>query len=263
MIMRVELACDSGSWTRKNGMTGRLGAPTCMRLMLLFLLAGPMVAASHRFSSGENRTHLIELYSSEGCSSCPPAEAWLNGLRDAPGLWRDFVPVAFHVDYWDRLGWPDRLARREYTARQQAYARQWGSNTVYTPGFVLDGVDWRKKSERLPPPASAGKAGDLSVERGDDGVCRVKFDATGDYEVHVALLGGGISSVVRAGENAGHTLHHDFVVLGLKTARLQDGAAELKLPTAPSEGLTARALAVWITRPGELVPRQATGGWLD
>ncbi len=231
--------------------------------LLLCLLAVPLSAAPRHFTSGEDRTHLLELYTSEGCSSCPPAEAWFGGLRDAPGLWRDFVPVAFHVVYWDRLGWPDRFASKEFTARQYAYASQGSNNSVYTPGFVLDGVEWRKSGGLRPPAAAAQKTGRLAVEYADDGTCRVSFDAVGDYEVQVALLGGGIVSAVRGGENKGRTLHHEFVALVLKTARLEAGAAKVMLPVASRESGARTALAVWVTRRGELTPLQATGGWLD
>ena len=238
-----------------------------MRLPALLLLASlttlAVSAAPRQFASGESRTHLVELYTSEGCSSCPPAEAWLGDLRTAPGLWRDFVPVAFHVVYWDNLGWRDRFASKECTARQYAYSSQWSSDTVYTPGFVLDGAEWRKPSGQHPPPSSAEKAGILSAEYADDGVCRVKYTAAGDYEVHVALLGGGISSAVKAGENEGRQLRHEFVALALKSAPLKAGAAEVMLPSAKRDGVTRAALAVWVTRRGELTPLQATGGWLD
>lgn len=233
-----------------------------MRLFLLLaLLAVPLVAAPRRFTSGGTRTHLLELYTSEGCSSCPPAEAWLGGLRDEPGLWRDFVPVALHVMYWDRLGWRDRFARKEFTARQYAYAAAWGANTVYTPGFVLDGAEWRRTTR--PPTASTEGAGLLSVDYADDGTCRVRFAAPGDHEVTLVLLGGGIVSAVRAGENDGRTLHHEFVAIALRSARLTDGTAEVKLPVEAGRGVTRRALAAWVTRRGELAPVQATGGWLD
>lgn len=233
---------------------------TCLLFAVAYVGAG---AAPLKFSSGENRTHLLELYSSEGCSSCPPAEKWLGELRAEPGLWRDFVPVAFHVIYWDRLGWADRFARKEFTARQYAYASRWSSDSVYTPGFVLDGAEWRKNSGQHPPPVSAEKAGILSVEYTDSGECRVNFTAPGDYEVQVALLGGGIVSRVRGGENEGRTLRHEFVALALKTARLEAGAAQVMLPAAARDGVSRTALAVWVTRRGELTPLQATGGWLD
>ena len=235
---------------------------TMHRIILFCLLAAAAAAQPVRFSSGENRTHLIELYTSEGCSSCPPAEQWLGGLREAPGLWRDFVPVAFHVVYWDHLGWRDRFASKEYTARQYAYSSQWGSDTVYTPGFVLDGAEWRRLLGRDAPGASAEKAGRLAVEYAADGICRVSYVVPGDFEVHVALLGGGIVSAVRAGENSGRTLRHEFVALALKTARLEAGAADLNLPKPAVAGVTRHALSVWVTRRGELTPQQATGGWL-
>lgn len=231
-------------------------------LLFAVSLAGA-VAAPLKFSSGENRTHLLELYTSEGCSSCPPAEAWFGGLREEPGLWRDFVPVAFHVVYWDRLGWRDRFASKDFTARQYAYASQWSSDSVYTPGLVLDGGEWRENSGQHLPPASTEKAGVLSVEYADNGTCRVKFASMGDYEAHVALLGGGIVSHVRSGENKGRTLRHEFVALALTTARLEAGAAQVMLPSTAREGVTRVALAVWVTRRGELTPVQATGGWLD
>src|SRR3954469_11090424 len=96
-------------------------------------------AAEVTFESGPQRTHLLELYTSEGCSSCPPAETWFSKLKDQPRLWRDFVPVAFHVDYWDRLGWRDPFAAKTWTARQYAYSTTWKNGSVYTPGFVLNG----------------------------------------------------------------------------------------------------------------------------
>src|SRR5258708_40149645 len=95
------------------------------------------------FQSSETQTALLELYTSEGCSSCPPAETWLSRLKESPGLWKDFVPVAFHVDYWDRLGWRDPFADRGFSDRQSAYAELWHSENVYTPEFVLNGKDWR------------------------------------------------------------------------------------------------------------------------
>src|SRR6478609_8524746 len=115
-----------------------------MRLILLcILLGGPLAAAARHLESGTTQTTLLELYSSEGCSSCPPAEAWMASLRDAPGLWRDFVPVVFHVAYWDRLGWRDRFASEQFTQRQYAYAARWRSDSVYTPEFVANGEQWR------------------------------------------------------------------------------------------------------------------------
>jgi len=90
------------------------------------------------FQSSGNKTALLELFTSEGCSSCPPAETWLSGLKSAPGLWKEFVPVSFHVDYWDHLGWKDAWGTKAFSDRQRAYARNWQTDSIYTPGFVLD-----------------------------------------------------------------------------------------------------------------------------
>lgn len=240
----------------------RVATHIAMRFLLwLGLLAAPLGAAPMQWVSGENRTHLLELFSSEGCSSCPPAEAWLGGLRAAPGLWRDFVPVAFPVTYWDRLGWPDRFAKQEFTERQYAHARAWRSNAVYTPAFVLDGAEWRATGG--PPAAASEQAGVLDVEYERGGVMRVRFARSGDHEVHVVWLGGGIVSPVRAGENRGRTLTHEFVALSLRSAPLRDGRAELTLLVPVVTGVTRLALVVWITRAGSLTPLQATGGWVE
>jgi hypothetical protein len=233
-----------------------------MRLISVLCLAVvPMAAASRHFESGDRRVRVLELYTSEGCSSCPPAEAWIAGLRDAPGLWRDFVPVVFHVAYWDRLGWRDRFASPQFTARQYAYADHGRSQGVYTPGFVLDGAEWRPQTR--PPAASGESASPLTVEYTDDGQCRVQFAATGDYEVSGALLGGGIVSAIGAGENTGRTLHHEFVALRVESAPLVNGTAVLALPLAARSEATRQGLAVWVTRRGDQAPLQATGGWVD
>src|SRR5947207_14709116 len=91
--------------------------------LILFTLAFAFAAqaADRAFESGPQRVHLIELFTSQGCSSCPPAEAWLSKLKTEPRLWKDFVPLAFHVDYWDRLGWRDPFASKEWTARRYQY----------------------------------------------------------------------------------------------------------------------------------------------
>ncbi|MDE2275535.1 MAG: DUF1223 domain-containing protein, partial [Burkholderiales bacterium] len=96
-------------------------------------------APACRATSGPMPPAVVELYTSEGCSACPPAERWLSSLTGRPGV----IALAFHVDYWDRLGWADRFASPENTARQHAWARQAGNGTVYTPQVLLNGQDWR------------------------------------------------------------------------------------------------------------------------
>src|SRR5712691_12958707 len=115
-------------------------------LVVIFVANLNAQNTSLTFQSAREQTALIELYTSEGCSSCPSAETWLSRLKESPGLWKDFVPLAFHVDYWDYLGWRDPFAAKEWTARQYEYSANWKSESVYTPGFVVDGRESQARS---------------------------------------------------------------------------------------------------------------------
>jgi len=144
------------------------------------------------FESPERQTALLELFSSEGCSSCPPAESWLSQLKQKPELWSDFVPVAFHVDYWDYLGWRDKWASQQFSDRQRDYAQAWGSDSAYTPGFVLNGKEWRSWfGLRNVPTGSQTKVGVLRIVSEDANHWSVSFvpssAGASNYEVHAAL----------------------------------------------------------------------------
>src|SRR5437763_12029180 len=121
------------------------------------------------FESSETQTSLIELFTSEGCSSCPPAEKWLSAFKSNPDLWKKTVPVAFHVDYWNHLGWRDRFSKPEFTSRQRRYAAAWGGDSVYTPGFVVNGKEWRGWFGGNVTPITSTKVGVLRVAVRDDG----------------------------------------------------------------------------------------------
>ncbi len=93
--------------------------------------------------SAATRVAVLELYTSEGCSSCPPADRWVSSLP-AKGFTPDrVIPLAFHVDYWDELGWPDRMAKAQYSARQRMQAGRHRASVVYTPQVLLNGADYR------------------------------------------------------------------------------------------------------------------------
>jgi hypothetical protein len=219
------------------------------------------------FRSGPAQTALVELYSSEGCSSCPPAEAWLNRLGALPGLWSAFVPVALHVNYWDRLGWRDPWASAEFTDRQRAYARAWRSDSVYTPAVVLNGQEWRAWSGRQAIPRATTNPGVLTARSSDGIRWEIEFAPTntlGPLAASVALLSRGLESDVRAGENQGRRLRHDFVAVALvsvplvKSGNIFRGEAVLSRERAPHGGSVA--LAAWVTTAGEIAPLQAVGG---
>ena len=245
--------------------------PSTLCLALLLSLSAPVLsAAEFSVRSGPRQAALLELFSSEGCSSCPPAEAWLAGLETNPQLWKGLVPVAFHVDYWDRLGWRDRLADGAFTARQHAYAAKWQSRSVYTPGFVWNGREWKGwfSGGRLPEP-SATATGELVATTAGERRWSVTWQpAPGTAaagEVTVALLGCDLASDVRAGENRGRRLQHSFVVLALASApaRAQAGrfGADVALP-APRVEAGRQAVAAWVTASDGFTVLQAAGGWL-
>ena len=111
-------------------------------VIFLLMISGGLTKAQ-TFESGNKPVSLIELYTSQGCSSCPPADRWLSSLNDDENLWSKFVPMAFHVDYWDYIGWKDPFASKEYSQRQRRYAGEYGESTVYTPGVRKNGAEWR------------------------------------------------------------------------------------------------------------------------
>jgi len=221
-------------------------------------LAGEVV-----FESKPARTHLIELYTSEGCSSCLPAEEWMSGLKNQPRLWQDIVPVAFHVDYWDHLGWKDPFASKIWTERQADYSVRWKGESVYTPAFALDGKEWHYG--KLPVSATEAPGVLKIVINGDRVTATFKAsNGEGRHDIHAARLGFSLMADVTAGENNGRKLMHDFVVLGLTNETMKAGAKELRLP-APSTTSTIdrrTAIAVWVTQAGQMEPIQAVGGWL-
>jgi len=229
---------------------------------ILFAITLVSARAETVIHSGPAKVSLLELYTSEGCSSCPPAESWLSRLNSDSRLWKEIVPVAFHVDYWDNLGWKDRFAKREYTSRQQSYTISWGTSSVYTPGFVLDGQEWKGWFAGDPLPDPVGRAvGTLDI-RVDNGTAKISFSGNSEekvVEVHAVPLAMNVSSEIRAGENRGRKLAHSFVALDLITFRLtgREGTFSGEFPFNEPEAV---ALAVWVTPAGSLKPLQAAGG---
>jgi len=237
-------------------------------MLLMFMSTLLFGAEEQTFSSGPQTVPLLELFSSEGCSSCPPAEAWLNELENQKGLWTSFVPVAFHVDYWDRLGWKDPFARAAFTERQKSYSSLWQSQSIYTPNMVWNGKDWRDwgRAGSLPDPV-ASKPGILKAIRAKDGSVRILFAPAEKWNggiARVALLGSGLKSDIKRGENSGRVLQHGFVALDYRSAVMQlnqEGMWEAVVPKL--EGAAPKlALAVWVESAGLQIPVQAGGGWL-
>jgi hypothetical protein len=174
------------------------------------------------------------------------------------------VPVAFHVDYWDHLGWRDPFGSKIWTERQADYSVRWKKESVYTPAFALDGKEWQYGKL---PEAATETPGILKIAIDGERVTTT-FQASpggpGRYDIHVARLGFSLMADVTAGENSGRKMSHDFVVLGLTNETMKGGAKELRLapPSIKSTTDPRTAIAAWITSAGQIEPIQAVGGWL-
>ncbi len=229
----------------------------------------PLTAsASQLFEQSGSVPQLIELYTSEGCSSCPPADRSLRLLLNDPKLWAERLPVAFHVDYWDYIGWKDPYAQPQFNERQYALKRSGAIESIYTPGWVVDGKEWKGffLGQAFPTPPSR-QGGTLKVEVNDDRQVIVSYqddpNTTGSESItaHLVLLSFNQISEVTSGENSGKKLAHDFVASQALKSVKPIPEWHFSLPhTTPS---TQKAMVVWLTSSNDPQPLQATGGWLE
>ena len=235
-----------------------------LRLLCLVMLvfAGSAHGAEIRLDSGARQVTLLELYTSQGCSSCSPAERWLNEYINRGELWTGVVPVALHVDYWDYIGWKDPFATREHGERQRDYARAGRTRTVYTPGFFVNGRDWRGWTMRVNPRSSDRQPGNLSATIADTRLKAAFPAAETPMDLHVAILGFGIETDVTRGENSNRRLPQEFVVLSYQVSRSDNGAWDMTLPVRELQVADRHAIALWVSEAGNPAPVQATGGWL-
>ncbi len=184
--------------------------------------AGDHTTKKLSVTSSETVTPVIELYTSEGCSSCPRADRFLSQLGKTINSDFHAVPLAFHVDYWNWLGWTDPFSRAEYTARQREVGAQNQQSSIYTPEIVVAGKESRGGNviiERIKysntQPATV--VINLNMHTGDPGKLAVDFvvdnnAATDNVRAHIAIYENHIVREIGGGENSGKTLTHDFVV---------------------------------------------------
>jgi hypothetical protein len=213
-------------------------------------------AACHA-SSGATVPTIVELYTSEGCSSCPAADKWLAGLKDQPGV----VRLAFHVDYWDRLGWKDRFADPAYTKRQYEVSPKSGARFVYTPQVLVDGAEYRTWPVLAPGSAHTATVTISLTQEGGAYVGRIVRGpgAPQRLAAYWAVTEDGHTSEVKAGENSGVTLQHDAVVRDyLPVASV--GTAPLRFEPRPAQGgAKERRVLLVVTDADSGRPIQATG----
>jgi hypothetical protein len=208
-------------------------------ILCLLLATGPAAAECRAVGAGP--VAVVELYTSEGCSSCPPADHWLSGLGRATAPLR-VIPLALHVPYWDYIGWQDRFAAPRFEERQRRAARLSGSGVVYTPQIMVNGRDFRGWNGAAFGTALDGFARqpfDASLNlaaRFAGGAVEASLSARGPAGARAVLVRyeSGLSSQIAAGENAGRLLTHDFVARDWLELGQLDTAGRLQArPTLP------------------------------
>ncbi|MEM9373740.1 MAG: DUF1223 domain-containing protein [Planctomycetota bacterium] len=214
------------------------------------VLLAATATATHGSSDHQSGFAVVELFTSEGCSSCPPAERLAGELIDAYSDQPVYV-VVYHVDYWDRLGWPDRFASEAHSDRQRAYAAAWGDRRIYTPQMVVNGSraasfvgsDRARAHRSIDRAVGAGSETTVEVSAdeikpGDSMKVRAKFDARpgSEHERLIAtfvVVEDDLSTDVRRGENAGRRLDHAGVVRAARTVPISSGvgrSVDLAIP---------------------------------
>jgi hypothetical protein len=214
------------------------------KILSASLFTLPLLAPSAALAADAAHPTVVELFQSQGCSSCPPAAANVRGLSDRP----DVLALAFEVDYWDRLGWKDTFSSPAWTARQYAYARAMGRDGVYTPQVVVNG---RVEGDGLEPGSLA-----TLISAGDRGVGGPKVS----FAAGAVSVGAGaapargadvwlarydprlVEVAVKRGENAGRTLPHKDVVREMVLIGRWDGRGASFPAPANSSGLAEAAI---------------------
>ncbi len=234
-----------------------------MAFMVLGLLLGvPCLAMAQEPANGP--FVVVELFSSEGCSSCPAADLLVSKLTAwARETKRPIYPLIFHVDYWNNLGWRDVFSSPQSTQRQYAYARVFKDQGVYTPEMVVNGADAFVGSDQehlqmdlnraLTNPAGVGLQ--ISLDQQDHQVLvhySVKDYGRGDT-LNIALVQRGLSTDVTAGENAGRTLHHDNVVREFQTFSLAQDQGQAQVPLDKINDPSQASVIVFVQNPQSMV----------
>ncbi len=236
-------------------------------LFMVVVLAGfsSVVLAD---SSQDKPFAVVELFSSEGCSSCPSADLLIRKLTAWARQNNEPVyPLVFHVDYWNNLGWRDVFSRAEFTQRQNTYAQIFKDQGVYTPQMIVNGSDafigsnqeqlQKDLNQELSIPASLVLHISLTKQEGQ---ITVKYDAEGFSNgdvVNIALVERGLSTEVTAGENAGRTLRHDNVVKEFRTMPLTSAVSQVTIPLHKIVDVTQASVIVYVQNPQTMLIEDA------
>ena len=244
-------------------------------LALVLAVLAPRGGSGEAAAAGADRTAVVELFTSQGCSSCPPADRLLAKLAHDPQYQGKVIPLSFHVDYWNYIGWQDPFSSARWSDRQKLYgARVFHTNRIYTPQVVVNGRAECVGSEegqvigRIGDALSQEPAGRVTLAVDPptpDGHLRVKVGAklaraagSGDLDLWVAVYESGLSTPVKAGENASRVLRNDRVVrrfekaLTLPAAAGSEKSAEIVLGIDKRWKVDALGVAAFLQDPATL-----------
>jgi hypothetical protein len=200
--------------------------------VLLVCLAALRVQSQSSSSTSSSAPVLVELFTSEGCSDCPPADDLLNAMARGQAMNFNVIPLAFHVTYWDQDGWRDRFSNAEYTERQQDYQTHFHTPSIYTPQIVVDG-EYQTVGNNpggvfglIRKASGENKPASVHVTSNGDSVTIEAHDSrSGSPRVWLAITEDDLTTDVKAGENRARTLHHSAVVRHMENiGKMKDGA---------------------------------------
>lgn len=223
--------------------------------------------------SEKERPLLLEVYTSQGCSSCPPAEKWLNNFKSneyEQVLWKKVIPINFHVDYWDYLGWSDPFADSRFTDRQWQYVQKKRAKQIATPGFIVDGKSWHGwfRGRDLPLDSVETTSKLMAIIANDN--VEIKYQQASEsqpkLEANIVVLGFDQQTKVKKGENKGVLLEHDFVAIAYDKKRLKNKnntyTNTMEIPKAKNIYSKQQAIVVWVSEVGDPSPIQVVADWL-
>lgn len=229
-------------------------------LLVILMISYLSLSATPTEPASRAAAVVVELFTSEGCSSCPAADTLLNKLATEPRKDVEIIPLAWHVDYWNSLGWKDRFSSTDATRRQEEYARRFKLESTYTPQMIVGGTtefvgsDRRRAAEAIaaagakrsaakieiqlkPVPATASSVAAMHVSVNAKDIAK-SSGAKGELQTFVVITESGLSTVVKAGENANRTLQHTAVVRAHRVVPGTSGEAQFDLDSAwKAEGL--------------------------
>jgi hypothetical protein len=241
--------------------------------MIRFILIGCLFTLSTQASetltveTGSQQTAVVELYTSEGCSSCPPADQWLEALVETDSDEIDVLALAFHVDYWDYIGWKDRFGNPKYTSRQRQLGANNKQSSIYTPEFFVDGKEARGTRNVLKQIYAANESDSsihlkLNVTKEGNHFLLELEPRSGDLDAKMLhhryfVYEKNLVSDVTRGENSGETLSHQNVVRYMSRARKLNQTNQFNITIDPDWQLENIGVAALVTTPGNLSYLQA------